>query len=232
MLLDGEPGPGGLSAASPQSQAWGRGPRPPSGRMGEGGSEESPKNKTEPPSRGSKALRDEDKAWVTRTEPQDHRGALIAVPWSIHQAVTGPPPGAGLSLPLEARRTRCSGRSRRMGRQHHSIPQPGGDSPQFQVHKEGSTLPRGGWLSPTASGVLLALAPLLNCSLSLPSFLISSQPSFHASFYPFFHALFPCFPLFLSPSFLPFWHSFPLMKSHREKLHSQKARVSLVQTWS
>lgn len=48
MLLDGEPGPGGLSAASPQSQAGGRGPRPPSGGMGEGDSEESPKNKTEP----------------------------------------------------------------------------------------------------------------------------------------------------------------------------------------
>lgn len=74
MLLDGEPGPGGLSAASPQSQAGGRGPRPPSGGMEEGGSEESPKSKTEPPSRGSKARRDEDKAWVTRTEPQNHRG--------------------------------------------------------------------------------------------------------------------------------------------------------------
>lgn len=159
-------------------------------------------------------------------------GALTSVPWSTHQAVTCPLPGAGLSLPLEARRTRCSGRSRRMGREHHSIPQPGGDSPQFQVRKGGSTLWGGGWLSPTASGVLLALTPLLNCSLSLPSFLISSQPSFHASFYPFFHALFPCSPLFLSPSFLPFWHSFPLMKSHREKLHSPKARVNLVLTWS
>lgn len=106
-----------------------------------------------------------------------------------------------------------------MGREHHSIPQPGGDSPQFQVHKGGSTLQGGGWLSPTAGGVLQVLAPLLNCSLSLPSLLISSQPSFHA--------LFPRFPLFLSPSFVPFCHSFPLMKSYREKLHSPKARVNL-----
>ena len=87
---------------------------------------------------------------------------------------------------------------------------------------------RGEWLSPTAGGVLQALAPLLNCSLPLPSLLISNQPSFHASFYPFFHALFPLFPLLLSPSFLPFYHSFPLMKSHREKLHFSKARVNLV----
>lgn len=193
--------------------------------MGEGGSEESPKSKTEPPSRGSKALRDEDKAWVTRTEPQDDRGALTSVPWSTHQAVTGPLPGAGLSLPLEAR---SRSRSRRMGREHHSIPQPGGDSPQFQVHKGGSTLPGVGGSLPLPVGVLQALAHLLNCSPSLPSLLISNQPSFHASFYPFFHALFPRFPLFLSPSFLPFCHSFPLMKSHREKLRSSKARVNLV----
>lgn len=104
MLLDGEPGPGGLSAASPQSQAGGMGPRPPSGGMGEGGREESPKSKAEPPSRGSKARMDEDKAWVTRAEPQDHSRALTSAPWSTHPSVTGPPPGAGLSLPPEVRR--------------------------------------------------------------------------------------------------------------------------------
>ena len=196
MLLDGEPGPGGLSAASPQSQAGGRGPRPPSGGTGEESSEESPKSKTEPPSRGSKALRDEDKAWVTRTEPQDHKGALTSVPWSTHQAVTGPPPGAGLSLPLEARRSRCSGRSRRMGREHHSIPQPGGDSPHFQVPKGGSTVPEVGGSLPLPVG---CCRPWLLFSTALFPFLPSLFPTSPPSMLPsilssmsYFHASLSC----------------------------------------
>lgn len=99
MLLDGEPGPGGLSAASPQSQAGGRGPRPPSGGMGRGAVKRAQRTRQNP--RGSKALRDDDKAWVTRTEPQDHRGGSdlcslehppgghLSPAWSRTQTATG-----------------------------------------------------------------------------------------------------------------------------------------------
>lgn len=71
-----------------------------------------------------------------------------------------------------------------MGREHHSIPQPGGDSPQFQVHKGGSTLPGVGGFLPLLVGCCRSWL-LFSTALFpfLPSLFPASPPSM-----PYFHA--------------------------------------------
>lgn len=213
MLLDGEPGPGGLSAASPQSQAgeWGQDLRLEGwGREGverARRARRSPLLQRQQSTKGGRL-----KPGSPELSPKFTTGPdlcslehLPGSPWSPTCSRAQPVTGS-----QEA--SAVAGGAGGWGGEHHAIPQPGGDSQQPRAP---STRPGLGPLSPCPLALTLLFGSLLP---STPlSILPSSMPSFHASL-----------SSSLPPSFSLPYHSCPVMKSHREKLHSPKAGVNLL----
>lgn len=200
-------------------------PRPPSGEMEAGGREENPKSKAEPPSRGSRALRDGDKGpeslelspritWgpdLCSLEPPS--GHHWSPTWSRAQPA---PEGQEASAVGGGAGGRRGGPLTTTAKKGHR-----GDPQQRRVCNSNQHTCSGSrrlCLAPSgldfSSLFLTALLP------SLPS-VFPSSPHFYLSFLrsmpasiPFLPSLFHTFP---SPSSSPSFHSFPITKSHREK---------------
>lgn len=187
MLLDGEPGPGGLSAASPQSQAgeWGQDLRLEG--WGREGVERARRARRSPPLQRQQSTKGGRlKPGSPEPSPKFTTGPdlcslehLPGSPWSPTCSRAQPVTGS-----QEA--SAVAGGAGGWGGEHHSIPQPGGDSQQ-----------------PRAPSTRPGLGPLSPCPLALTLFSCPSlAPYFHPLLSPFSHL--PCL-----PSMLPFLPPFP-----------------------